>query len=1070
MPRKLRFLCCQRELTPHSQSAIRNPQSEIPFLSPLVWMLVLSSLFWGARGAHAGEDADFRRARGYYTLQEYKLAVEAFEKYLADFPKAERAEQACLLLAESRYQLKQFPEAAAAYARFIKDYPASARRSEALLRAAKVCFLTKQPEQSLSAAETFLKENRPKLGTPGVSSELPVQLATALYYAGEDYYALKKPAEAKAAWEDLLKTWPDSKLVPDASEGLGWIQFDAKDYEQALARFRLTAAVPNHPRAAEAKLMEGRCLAALKKTDEALAAFKAALTLSGSSKELEAEAALRTAEVLLAAERYPDALAAYKRLAKDYPDSSATPPALAAAALVCMEGQHQAEALALTDLYLAGPATAPDRAALLRLKARALGTLNDEAEAVKAARKAVEEAAALPDPKRKAEEHPAALVLLAELSGAQGAQTYQEVVKLYPDTRYGLAARYELARLAGQAGKLDDAITQVKALLELLAKKPEDKSLAGLRRDALFAAGEFAFRKPDYKAAEEHLKAYRELAIENDPRADDVERKRAWCRQEAGDPAGAIQILDAGLKAFPTSQYRAEMLYLRASSAAKAGAMDDAAKFAETLVNEFPASPFAADGLYDLATLLYKQAKFDAAIAKLNVLLEKKEFAASPVVNSALQLRASARLQAGKPAEAQADIEQLLKKEPAADQKNKLATLRLIRALALTGQPGKEGEAEAALTELIQAGPAAGCPEVKQALLRRANLRFDGKKFAQAKEDFAALAATQAQPPNAEALDAMLRLALCHKELKETAEAKALFDKLSQQKLEGVAAFEVPFQLGNIAFEASDHAAAIAQYERALAAAAGLKDLPVAARSAANLNLAWSLKRSNLAEKAANAFAEVLKCDPEGPYVAEALYERGRLLEELNKLDEALQAWKETIERRPDSPQAEKALFLTSQSLAKRGRPADALAGFENYIKKYPAGPSLREAYCGLGECSMQAGNAKGARDAFNKVLGEKGQDAELDDVAERAVLGLSELSLKQDDAMAGKKLALRVLTERTASAWRDQAYFIAGQCSEKSGEPEKAIGYYRKLLAEHPKSTHAEAAQERLKALGAPK
>jgi len=1031
--------------------------------------LLVSCLLWCAACARAGEDADFRRAHGYYTLQEYKLAVEAFEKYLTDFPKAERAEQACLLLAESHYQLKQFPEAAAAYERFIKNYPASARRPEALLRAAKVCFLTKQPEQSLGAAEAFLKENRPKLGTPNVSSELPVQLATALYYAGEDNYALKKPAEAKAAWDDLIKTWPDSQLVPDASEGLGWIHFDAKEYDQALARFKLTAAVPNHPRAASAKLMEGRCLAALKKTDEALAAFKAALALSGTSKELQAEAALRSAEALLSAERYADALAAYKRLAEDYLDTPATLPALAAGALVCMEAQHQAEALVLADLYLAGPATAADRPALWRLKARALATLNDEAEATKAARKGVDEAAALTDAKRKAEEQPAALVLLAELSGAQGAETYQEVVKLYPDTRYGLAARYELARLAGQAGKGDEALAQAKALLDLLAKKGDDKALAGLRRDALFAAGEFAFRKPDYKAAEEYLKAYRELAGDNDPRADDVDRKRAWCRQEAGDPASAIQILDAALKAFPKSQYRAEMLYLRASSAAKAGATEDAVRVAETLVSEFPDSQFAADALYDSATLLYKQGKFDGAVAKLNVLLEKKEFAASPLAGPALQLRASARLQAGKPAEAQADVEQLLKKEAGTDKKERLATLRLIRALALTAQPGKEAQAEAALTDLIQAGPA-DAPEVKQALLRRANLRFDGKKFAQAKEDFAALAAAPGQPAGAEALDAMLRLALCHKELKETAQAKALFDKLSQQKLEGVAAFEVPFQLGNIAFEASDHAAAITHYESALAAAAGLKDLPVAARSAANLNLAWSLKRSNLAEKAANAFAEVLKCDPEGPYVAEALYERGRLLEELNKPDEALQAWKETMERKPDSPQAEKALFLTSQNLAKRARFPDALAGFESYLKKYPAGPSLREAYCGLGECSMQAGNAKGAREAFNKVLGEKGQEADLDDVVERAVLGLSELGLKEGDAMAGKKLALRVLTERTASAWRDQAYFLAGQCSEKLGEPEKAIGYYRKLLAELPKSTHADAAQERLKALGAPK
>jgi len=735
-----------------------------------------------------------------------------------------------------------------------------------------------------------------------------------------------------------------------------------------------------------------------------------------------------------------------------------------------MEAQHQPEALALADLYLAGPATGPDRPALWRLKARALAASNDEAEAAKAAGKAAEEAAALTDPKRKNDEHPAALVLLAELSGAKGAEIYQQVVQLYPDTRFGLAARYELARLAGQAGRVDEAATQEKALLELLAKKGGDKSLAGLRRDALFAAGEFAFRKPDYKAAEEYLKAYLELAVENDPRTDDVERKLAWCRQEAGDPAGAIQILDAALKkALPTSPFRAEMLYLRAAGAAKAGAVDDALKFAEAVVSEYPESQFAPDALYDAASLLYKQGKFDAACAKLTVLLEKKEYAASPLAGPALQLRASARLQAGKPAEAQADAEALLKKDAGAGQKTRPATLRLIKALALLAQPGKDAEAEAALTETIQAGPAEA-PEVKEALMRRANLRFDGKKFAQAKEDFVAALAAQGQPSTPEALDAMLHLALCRKELKETVEAKSLLDKLAQQKLEGVAAFEVPFQLGNIAFDAADNAAAIAQYERALAAAANLKDLPVSARNAANLNLAWSLRRANQAEKSANAFAEVLKCDPEGPYAAEALYERGRLLDELNKPEEAVQAWQETTARKPDSPQAEKALFQLSQNLAKHGRFADALAGFESYVKKYPAGTSVREAYCGLGECAMQAANAKGALEAFNKVLGEKGQDADLDEVVERAILGLSELSLKQGDALAGKKLALRVLIERPASAWRDQAYFLAGKCSEKLGEPEKAIGYYRKLLAGLPKSAHAEEAQERLKALGAPK
>jgi len=1017
----------------------------------------------------AGEDADFRKAHGYYTLQEYKLAAETFEKYIADNPKAERAELARLLLAESRYQLKEYPAAAENYDKFLAEFPAAARRPEALLRAVKVHFLLKEYEKSLQSADAFLKENKPKLGKPDAHPALPVQIAEALYYAGEDFYALKNTAQARTHWEELITTQPASKLVPDASDGLGSLLFDAKEFELALPRFQLTAKAPNHPRAAWAKLMEGRTLAALKKYDDALAALKAAPALSGAGKELDAELAVRNAEILLAAGKYPEALEAFKRVAKEFPTAPAAPTALAGGVYAAMDAQHQAEALVIADLYLSTQPAGSERATIERLKARALASLTDVPEAIKSARKAADSAAAIADPKRKAEEHPAALMLLAELSGPQGADAYKEVVKLYPESRFGLAARYELARLAGQAGKADEALAQITSLLELLAKQPDGKTTAELKRDALFAAAEFTFRKPDFKKSEEYLKAYSDLAGAADPRADDVARKLAWCRNESNDGPGAAKILDDALAKFPKSPYRDEMLYLRALVAAKIGNSDEALKFIDMLLAEFPASQFVADALFDSASQLYKQNKFEPAIARLSTLIDKPELAASPRRNAALLLRASARLQSGKAAEAMADADALIKKGNTDELKSRLPALRLIRALALLGQPGKEADAEAALGELIAAGPA-DAPEVRQGLLRRAQLRFDTKKYKEAKEDFAAAAGDLTKPLTPESLDAALRLALCYKELKEAAEAKSLLEKLATQKLDGVAGFEVPFQIANFMFEAGDNPSAIANYEKALAAAANLKDLPVAARSAANLNLAWALKRLGAPDKAEKAFAEVVKLDPSGQYATEALYERGRLLDELGKLDEAQATWKEVLDKKADGPFAEKALMARSQALAKSAKFADAATGFEDYLKKFPAGATAREAWCGLAECRLHTANSAGAAEAFNKALGDKGLDADLDDIAERALLGLADIGLKKGDPLNAKKMVLRILTEREKSPWRDAAYFTAGQSSEQLQEPEKAIGYYRKMLAEFPKSSFAEAAGDRLKALGAPK
>ena len=1033
----------------------------------------------GVQSARAGEDADFKKAHGLYTLQEYSLAAEAFTKYLSEFTQAERADQARLFLGESYYQLKQYPQSAAAFDKFIADYPQSPRRPDALLRGVKVHFLIKEYEKSLKTAELFLAENQGKLSKPDASPSLPPQVATALYYAGESAYALKNSDQAKLYWGSLMKTQPTSKLTVDASEGLGWIHFDAKAYDQALSCFQITAAAPNHPRAAWGKLMEGRSLAALKKTDDALAAFKAAPALSGGGKDVEAEAALRSAEVLLEAGRFPAASEAFKQLTILSPEAPSTAQALAIAALSSMDNKRFEDTIAFADMYLSTVKTNPDRATMLRLKARALSTLKKPADALAAARQAAAESADIADTTRKNEEHPASILLLAELSGDGAAEQYSEVIKLYPETRFGLAAQYELARIWGQAGKVDEAYTQIKNLVERLAKQPADqKNLNELRRDALFAAGEFAFRKPEYANAELFLKAYRDLAGPADVRADDVARKLAWCRHEANDIPGTAAILDSALEAYPKSQYRDEMIYLRALCAASVGQNDAALKFNESLLKEFPASSFSSQALYDSAAMLYKAGKLDDAIGMLTTLLAKPEDAVkAPLRSAAYQLRATLRLQTGKAADALTDAQAILKapaSEKASDKdKEELKARRraagLLQALALIAQGGKDADAEAALNALITEGPASA-PEIQQAILRRAHLRFDAKKFAQAKDDLKLLTAKLEAPLSPETLEAALYLALCHKELKENAEAKAVLEKLDGQKLPGVAAFEVPFQLGNLAFEAADNTAAAASYQKALAAAPGIKDLPAENRNAAQLNLAWSYRRGAKLEEAEKAFGELLKLDTAGTYTAEALYERGRVLSELGKLDEAQQCFKEIVERKPDSPQAEKGYFLVAQALVKAARFKDAAASFENYIAKFPQAPSVREAYCGLAECRVQNGSPETAREAFLKVLGGKSpEDAEVDEVAERALLGLAEISLKAGDGLAAKKLALRILTERPNSTWRDAAYLAAGQSSEALKEPEKAIGYYRKLLSEKPTSPHAPAASERLKALGAP-
>ncbi len=248
---------------------------------------------------------------------------------------------------------------------------------------------------------------------------------------------------------------------------------------------------------------------------------------------------------------------------------------------------------------------------------------------------------------------------------------------------------------------------------------------------------------------------------------------------QTGDAPGAIAALDTALPAFPTSAFRDEMRYVRALAANKMNDVASALKFEEELIRDLPASPFADDALFDAALIQFKQKQFGPSLAKLDALLGKPAPKAD-LKNVALQLRASARLQLGQAPGALADAEELLAKGTA-DARLSLPALRIVKAMALLAQNGKEADALAAFDDLIVKGPS-DAAEVRQGLARRAYILFKNKKYAAAKADFVQLSDPAKALSPQEALDAALHLAVIHRELKETPQAKALLEKLAGQK------------------------------------------------------------------------------------------------------------------------------------------------------------------------------------------------------------------------------------------------------------------------------------------------
>ena len=164
---------------------------------------------------------------------------------------------------------------------------------------------------------------------------------TAAYLVVECFFEAEEYAQAAAAGQVLLRLFPEGRYAERTRYTLGWAWFYQEEYAEAVAAFAAyVQAAPAGMRADRARLQMGLALEALERYEEALAAFgpladaydpagmddaeKRAVALAGlregqSRRSLAAKAWIKRGDMLKALERYEDALAAYKKVSRDFP-------------------------------------------------------------------------------------------------------------------------------------------------------------------------------------------------------------------------------------------------------------------------------------------------------------------------------------------------------------------------------------------------------------------------------------------------------------------------------------------------------------------------------------------------------------------------------------------------------------------------------------------------------------------------------------------------------------------------------------------------------------------------------
>ncbi len=150
--------------------------------------------------------------------------------------------------------------AARALERFVADNPKDARVPAATLLLGRAWLGVGLHERAL---ETFRKAQR---GTTSAGRPLEARL-----WEGEALFRLKRYADARAVFDEVLKSDVASPFAPDAMYGRAWTELETRKLEAAAKDFReLLATWPDHALAPSATLYLARTLVDLKRYADAV--------------------------------------------------------------------------------------------------------------------------------------------------------------------------------------------------------------------------------------------------------------------------------------------------------------------------------------------------------------------------------------------------------------------------------------------------------------------------------------------------------------------------------------------------------------------------------------------------------------------------------------------------------------------------------------------------------------------------------------------------------------------------------------------------------------------------------
>jgi len=903
--------------------SFRLRRFSVPFMA---FAGVLAFLLGASLTARAETpDEQYAFASGLYSGKLYGIAVGKLREFIAANPTHPKTVFASYQLGAALYRVtneKGAPEysaVAAAYEKaLLKPAPTPQIAAAARFELGDAQFNLKKYDAAIKSLGDYLKS------TPPLDKS---SAAWAQYWIGQSYEALKKPVEARAAYQKVVASYGDNAdVAPYAQNTLGILAAQAGDSKAAIAAFAaLIKKYPQSEVAPEARLRLGDAYLANKNFAEAQTSYNAVIA-DAKAAEFKKDAQLGLADAYFGDKKFPEAASEYARVLTSLPldDKTRGPIQLQLGNSYFNDKKYDGAVAAYAPILQ--NADAETAANALYFSASSLQALKRPAEAIPQFRKLVE---SYP---KNALAPKAALRLgdaYADANDNAGAiAAYKSVALKFPTSPSAKEAQKALIELEGETANTQLAAIEAaynaknwaqtaKLSQAFLDKKPNPaaaESALYLLADAKRQAGDNAGAASAFRAL---LTAYPQGETVGDARLG-----LAYVLLDTKNWSGAEASARAGLLATEKSAKAGELrdrlnLALGESLLSGNKAADAALVFAR--VEKSGVEELSSQGIYGGALALEKSKQWVPAATKWS---QYAGVSADAATKSKAYLRQGLALRDAKNfAPALTAFDSAI----AADPKSDAASQALYESAWAARELKKPAEETLRWTRLTTEFPASKW--ASEAYFQRAEVLYDAKSF-----DEAIAAYRLVQESSEFGPDAQYKLGSALFNAQNWAQAAPAFDKASGAKKEF--SLESSFWAGESWRKAGNLATAKTRYDAFLqglstrpAADAAIKQLQLLAPRA-RLGIGLSFAAAKDWARAISTYQAALP-SAGGATAAELNFRLGEAFAQQSKWANASEQFIKVYVSFPDSSFAEEAQWNAAQAMEKNNDKTSAITVYK---------------------------------------------------------------------------------------------------------------------------------------------